>query len=91
MAQKFSTRVTGLPSSFSGWLSVNPLIPLEAVPSQKASTSSLATPAEANAAEEASISRSSVPLSQCSRNWVHPIPIIATWSLMPWLAISRLL
>ena len=38
VAQKFSTRVTGLPSSCNGRASVMPLMPLCAVPNQYAST-----------------------------------------------------
>src|SRR4051812_5158337 len=54
-----------------------------AVPSQYASTASLSMPADANVSSAASISRSSVPLFQCSPNGVHPMPTIATWSLIP--------
>src|SRR5690606_27427197 len=59
-----------------------------AVPSHQASTSSLATPADSSVSVTASTSRSSVPRSQCSLKGVHPMPMIATWSLMPWLAMS---
>src|SRR2546423_11391978 len=48
----------------------------------------LSTPAEANASLEASTMRSSAPLSKRSPNWVHPIPTMATRSLMPLLAIA---
>ena len=39
-----------------------------------------------NASPVASRSRSSRPLSQCSAKRVHPIPTMATRSLIPWLA-----
>src|SRR5687768_18117974 len=45
-------------------------------------------PAEAYASYAASTSRSSGPLSQCSPKGVHPMPTIATRSLMPLLAIE---
>src|SRR2546423_4402216 len=48
----------------------------------------LSTPAEANASLEASTMRSSAPLSKRSPNWVHPMPTMATRSLMPLLAIA---
>src|SRR5207302_8902383 len=43
---------------------------------------------EANASLEASTMRSSAPLSKRSPNWVHPMPTMATRSLMPLLAIA---
>src|SRR3954447_9124922 len=58
-------------------------MPEPIVPSQKASTSSLAPPAESKAAVADSTSRSSAPLSQCSPNWVHPMPTMATRSRIP--------
>ena len=83
VAQKFSTWVTGLSWSCNGRASAMPLMPDIAVPSQYASMSSLVMPADANVSSAASISRSSVPLFQCSPNGVHPIPTMATWSLIP--------
>src|SRR4051812_2923837 len=65
-------------------------MPLWAVPSQYASTSSLVMPAPANASFDASSARSSTPLSQCSLNGVQPIATMATRSLIPWLAMSGL-
>src|SRR3954470_23827979 len=65
-------------------------MPLWAVPSQYASTSSLVMPAPANASLDASSARSSTPVSQCSLNGVQPIPTMATRSLIPWLAMSGL-
>src|ERR1051326_355161 len=53
------------------------------VPSQNASMSSLVRPADANASVVESMTRSSVLLSQCSPNGVHPIPTMATRSRMP--------
>ena len=47
VAQKFSTRLTGLPWILSGPAMVMPDMPDWAVPNQKASTSSCATPADA--------------------------------------------
>src|SRR3954469_16453477 len=91
VAQKFSTCVTGLSCSCNGRARAMPLMPDIAVPSQYASTSSLVTPADANVSSAASISRSSVPLFQCSPNGVHPIPTIATWSLIPWEAMCLFL
>src|SRR3954469_13968156 len=91
VAQKFSTRVTGLPTSCSGRASAMPLMPDIAVPSQYAAVLSLATPADANASFDASMRRSSAPLSQCSPNGVHPMPTIATRSRMPLDAMSLLL
>ena len=61
------------------------------VPSQNASMSFSATPADAIVSVAASVSRSSTPLSQRSPNGVHPIPTIATRSRMPLLLISSLL
>src|SRR6476660_4195828 len=46
-------------------------------------------PADSYAALAASTSRSSRPLSQCSTKLVHPMPTIATRSLMPWLPIAH--
>ncbi len=85
-------RVTGLPSSWSGFASVIPLIPLCAVPNQYASTVSLSTPAASNACALASMIRSSRPASNRSPNAVHPIPTIATLSLIPCepMAVSAL-
>src|SRR5690349_9161275 len=83
VAQKFSTCVTGLSCSCNGRASAIPLMPDIAVPSQYASTSSLVTPADLNASSDASMSKSSVPLFQCSPNGVQPMPTIATLSLMP--------
>ena len=83
VAQKFSTRVTGLPSSASGLASVMPLMPDCAVPSQYASMSSFVAPALPKVSVAASISSSSTPLSQCSVNLVHPMPTIATRSRKP--------
>src|SRR6185369_4296506 len=48
-------------------------------------------PADAYASYAASISRSSAPLSQCSPNFVQPMPMMATRSLMPLLAMFVLL
>src|SRR5262245_57972773 len=45
-------------------------------------------PADAYASYAASTRRSSEPLSQCSPNFVQPMPTIATRSLMPLLAMS---
>src|SRR5689334_498092 len=45
--------------------------------------SSLVTPADANASADDSSIRSSALLFQCSPKGVHPIPTIATRSLMP--------
>src|ERR671912_1911941 len=87
----FSTRVTGLPTSPSGLDRTMPLMPDCAVPSQKASTSALPMPADANASPVASRSRSSMPLSQCSAKRVQPIPTIATRSRMPCDPMSALL
>src|SRR6266480_2389618 len=64
-------------------------MPEPIVPNQKASTSSLATPAESKAAVAESTSRSSAPLSQCSPNGVHPMPTMATRSRMPLDAVYR--
>src|SRR2546423_2172775 len=83
VAQKFSTCVTGLSWSCNGRASIIPLIPDIAVPSQYASMSSLLTPADANASADDSSMRSSALLLQCSPNGVHPIPTMATRSLMP--------
>jgi hypothetical protein len=83
VAQKFSTRVTGLPSSLSGIDSVMPAMPVCAVPSQYASTSCFDTPVVLNSSLVASMIRSSADLSQCSANLVQPMPTIATRSLMP--------
>jgi hypothetical protein len=58
-----------------------------AVPSHQASMSAFSTPAEPSVSLTASTSRSSVLRSQCSLNCVQPIPTIATWSLIPWLAM----
>src|SRR3954462_4336664 len=58
------------------------------VPNQYASTSSFVSPTDANASFVESMSRSSVDLSQCSPNGVHPIPTIATRSLIPCDAMS---
>src|SRR5438128_6974354 len=58
------------------------------VPSQKASTSSMPTPAELRASVVESTRSSSVPLSQCSPNGVQPIPTIATRSRIPLDAIA---
>ncbi len=63
-------------------------MPEPIVPSQKASTSDSGMPADVSASDEESMSRSSVLRSQCSPNVVHPIPTIATWSLMPFDAIT---
>jgi hypothetical protein len=60
-----------------------------AVPSQYASTSSWVMPAAAKASFDASRARSSTPLSQASVKGVHPIPTMATRSLMPWLPIGQ--
>ena len=60
-----------------------PLMPDCAVPSQYASTSSFVMPASANASPVAPSSSSSTPLSKCSANGVHPMPTIATRSLIP--------
>src|SRR5437763_15316412 len=49
---------------------------------------SLSTPAEAKASLDASTIRSSAPLSKRSPNWVHPMPTMATRSLIPLLAIA---
>src|SRR4051794_28560421 len=46
-------------------------------------------PADVYDSLAASISRSSRPRSQCSTKRVHPMPTIATRSLIPWLAISQ--
>src|SRR5438876_492133 len=54
-----------------------------AMRSRWASTSCLVTPADLNVSSAASMSMSSVPLSQCSRNGIHPAPMMATLSLMP--------
>ena len=45
-------------------------------------------PAEAAASVAASVSRSSTPLSHSSPNWVHPMPMTATWSRIPLLAMA---
>src|SRR5271155_5605706 len=58
------------------------------VPSQKASTSWIDSPADAAASVAASMSRSSTPLSHSSPKRVQPMPMTATWSRMPLLAIS---
>src|SRR5262245_31871314 len=60
-----------------------------AVPSQYASTASFSIPADAYASFAASKRRSASPRSQCSTKRVHPIPTIATRSLIPWLAIAH--
>src|ERR1700726_4085630 len=60
------------------------------VPSQKASMSWSGTPAEAAASVAASMSRSSTPLSHNSPKRVHPMPMMATWSRIPLLAIGSL-
>ena len=85
----FSSLVTGLFASRSGLLSVSPETPEPMVPSQNASMSSSATPASARAADVESMSMSSVLLSQCSPNGVHPIPMMATWSRMPCDAMGQ--
>src|SRR5262245_33655327 len=61
------------------------------LPSQNASIWSMARPAEASASCEASSARSPTPLSQCSPNWVQPMPTIATRSRIPLLDMSCLL
>src|SRR5437660_638782 len=58
------------------------------VPSQKASMSSSATPAEATASPAASTRRSSVERAQCSPKAVQPMPMTATRSRMPFEAIA---
>jgi hypothetical protein len=90
VAQKFSTWVTGLCWIFNGLLRVRPERPEPIVPSQNASTSSSATPAEVSASVDASMSRSSVDLSQCSANGVHPMPTMATLSRIPCEAMAQL-
>src|SRR4029077_10005760 len=56
--------------------------------SQKASTASLSMPAEANVSPAACTMRSSALRVQCSPNGVHPMPTMATRSLMPCEPIS---
>src|SRR5213080_2399180 len=51
--------------------------------------SSFVSPAAAKVSSDASISRSSVPLVQCSPKGVQPMPTIATRSLMPCEAMCR--
>src|SRR4051812_41335640 len=46
-------------------------------------------PADAYASLHAFTSMSSRPRSQCSTKRVHPMPMIATRSLIPWLGISH--
>src|SRR6202050_1511391 len=58
------------------------------VPSQKASRSWMDRPAETAASVAASVKRSSIPLSHSSPNRVHPMPMMATWSRIPLLAIA---
>src|SRR5262245_47297481 len=89
VAQKFSTRVTGLSCSCNGRANAIPLMPDIAVPSQYASTSCFVMPADANASFDDSIRRSSAPLFQCSPKGVQPMPTIATRSRMPWEPIAR--
>src|SRR6516165_3735169 len=60
------------------------------VPSQKASMSWIDMPADAAASVAASVSRSSTPLSHSSPKRVQPMPMMATWSRMPLLAIALL-
>src|SRR6516165_4462612 len=79
----FSTRTTGLPVSSSGLDSTSPAMPDWAVPTQKASTSSLVTPADPNASLDAATSSSSAPWSHRSPKRVQPMPTMATRSLMP--------
>ncbi len=57
------------------------------VPSQKASMSWMGSPAEAAASTAASVNRSSIPLFHSSPNLVQPIPMMATRSRMPLLAM----
>src|SRR5437762_2966391 len=47
-------------------------------------------PTDLNVSSDASISRSSVPLFQCSPKGVQPMATIATRSLMPWEAMRYL-
>ena len=44
-------------------------------------------PADGAASVAASVRRSSTPLSQSSPNRVQPMPMMATWSRIPLLAI----
>src|SRR6185312_17073126 len=57
------------------------------VPNQKASMSWMGMPAEAEASTAASVKRSSMPLSHSSPNLVQPMPMMATRSRMPELAM----
>ena len=57
------------------------------VPNQKASMSWMGIPAEAAASAAASVRRSSMPLSHSSPNFVQPMPMMATRSRMPLLAM----
>ena len=57
------------------------------VPNQKASMSWMGIPAEADASTAASVRRSSIPLSHNSPNLVQPIPMMATRSRIPLLAM----
>jgi hypothetical protein len=75
--------VTGLCWILSGRLSVRPDSPEPIVPNQNASTSSSVMPALCSAADDDSMSMSSVLLSQCSPKAVQPMPTIATLSRMP--------
>ena len=83
VAHRFSTRVTGGMSNFRGTDSVSPPTPDCRVPSQKASTSWMPTPADSEAPRADSINRSSIPRSNNSPNWVHAIPTMATRSRSP--------
>src|SRR5580698_86828 len=58
------------------------------VPSQKASMSWIDIPADVAASVAASVRRSSIPLSHSSPKRVHPMPITATWSRIPLLAMA---
>src|SRR5262249_43133147 len=78
VAHIFSTRVIGMYCNFSGRDNDRPEIPDVSVPTHAASIWAGSTPASSKASYAASTIRSSALLSQCSPNFVQPIPMIAT-------------
>jgi len=82
VAQKFSTRLTGFPTSSRGFARVIPQLRC-AVPSQYASMSCFVRPTGSSVSFTACTIRSSALRSQCSPNGVHPTLMIATRSRMP--------
>src|ERR1700704_1490078 len=87
VAHMFSSRETGMPSRRSavaaGMAELPTLIRSKQDPVQAASIRPRSIPASARASSNASASNPSVPTSQRSPKREHPIPMIATLSLMP--------